>query len=187
MSEVKVIVKCSHIISQSAQIERVAATHHVSHACDTAKVPVGSMHCPCTANGCCSRVPIVMAHACAVPCDWIAMQPSIAMQHSWSFTRVMHMPPHHRGFICSLGHSLKRLLMPPHHRGFIRSLGHSLKRLLMPPHHRGFIRQRFHSLFGSFIEETFDASPSQRFQSEETFDAFPSQRFEVSFALWVSH
>ena len=166
MSEVKVIVKCSHIISQSAQIERVA-TYDVSHACDTAKVPVGSMHCPCTANGCCSRVPIVMAHACAVPCDWIAMQPSIAMQHSWSFTRVMHMPPHHRGFICSLGHSLKRLLMPPHHRGFIR--------------------QRFHSLFGSFIEETFDASPSQRFQSEETFDAFPSQRFEVSFALWVSH
>ena len=148
------IVKCSHIISQSAQIERVA-TYDVSHACDTAKVPVGSMHSPCTAGGCCSRVsvirchrllplltsgvscdsatvpkPIVMAHACAVPCDWIAMQPSIAMQHSWSFTRVMHMPPHHRGFICSLGHSLKRLLMPPHHRGFIRSLGHSLKRLI---------------------------------------------------------
>ena len=69
--------------------------------------------------------------------------------------------------------------MPPHHRGFIRSLGHSLKSLLM-----GFIfsledksnewstedklnvlstavsyaspSQGFHSLFGSFIEESFD-------------------------------
>ena len=46
MSEVKVIVKCSHIISQSAQIERVA-THHVSHACDSAKLPIG----PFAANG----------------------------------------------------------------------------------------------------------------------------------------
>ena len=31
MSEVKVIVKCSHIVSQSAQIERVAVTQRVAH------------------------------------------------------------------------------------------------------------------------------------------------------------
>ena len=34
----------------------------MSHACDTAKVPVGSMHCPCTANGCCSRVSVIRCH-----------------------------------------------------------------------------------------------------------------------------
>ena len=195
LSDCKVMVKCvesdgkvivTHVSVQShhqpvrPDIERVAVTHHVSHACDTAKVPVGSMHCPCTANGCCSRVPIVMAHACAVPCDWIAMQPSIAMQHSWSFIRVMHMPPHHRGFICSLGHSLKRLLMPPHHRGFIRSLG-------------------FHWIFGSFIEESFDGFHFLfRRQIERVEHRRQIERLEhsgficlpitgVSFALWVIH
>ena len=90
--------------------ERVAVTHHVSHACDTAKVPVGSMHCPCTAGGCCSRVSVIRCHRLLplltsgvfqfygttprcqspmswrmhVPCDWTAMQPS------WSFIMAIH-------------------------------------------------------------------------------------------------
>ena len=52
----------SHHQPVRPDIERVAVTHHVSHACDTAKVPVGSMHCPCTANGCCVRVSVIRCH-----------------------------------------------------------------------------------------------------------------------------
>ena len=57
--------QCSHIISQSAQIERVAVTHHVSHACDSAKLPVGSMTCPpCSLHGRVIRVcPIARMYA----------------------------------------------------------------------------------------------------------------------------
>ena len=107
LSDCKVMVKCvesdgkviaTHVSVQShcqpvrPDRERVAVTHHVSHACDSAKLPIGSIRCQrCWVGGLgcfirCHRLPllepscVVTVHAgvLIMSFDLIAMQPSWA-------------------------------------------------------------------------------------------------------------
>ena len=108
LSDCKVMVKCvesdgkviaTHVSVQShcqpvrPDRERVAVTHHVSHACDSAKLPIGSIRCQrCWVGGLgcfirCHRLPllepscVVTVHAgvLIMSFDLTAMQPSCSL------------------------------------------------------------------------------------------------------------
>ena len=76
LSDCKVMVKCvesdgkviaTHVSVQShcqpVRPDRKGCCHPSCVSCMRhTKVPVGSMHSPCTANGCCSRVSVIHCH-----------------------------------------------------------------------------------------------------------------------------